>query len=204
LKITADNISKSYNNTKLFEALEFEIFKEAPLAILGKNGSGKSTLLKIIAGITEADQGNIIYTYSNKIIPARDIFRNISFIAPYTELIEEFTLTEMLAFQNKFYKTIRDIQINDILKLLELERFKDVAIKKFSSGMKQRLKIGLAVFFEKKILLFDEPCVNLDKTAIDWYMSTLNTFLEDRLLVVCSNNNTYEYYKCQEKINLDK
>lgn len=127
-------------------------------------------------------------------------FSHISLAAPYMELPEEFTLTEMLRFHGKFRKS--RFSIPDLLAMLELEREKDKEIKDFSSGMKQRLKIGLALFFDSEIVLLDEPATNLDTKATTWYRNMVQEHAPDRTLIISSNQEC-EYDFCQEVLNIE-
>ena len=74
-------------------------------------------------------------------------------------------------------------------------------IRYFSSGMKQRTKLLLAILSDVPCILLDEPCSNLDKQGIAWYQSLLNNYLGDRTLIVCSNQE-YEYEICDKSISI--
>jgi len=203
VEIVVKNISKQYEHI-LFENLSFFIQKNEPIAVLGKNGSGKSTLLKIIAGILQADTGCITY-YSKTmhLIKPDELYRHISFLSSYSELIEEFTLLQQLQFHQKFINPLPILNLDKIIGLMHFENFKNTLISKFSSGMKQKLKIALSLFYQRDILIFDEPCVNLDTQTIDWYNDMITEFTKERILVIGSNNPS-EYAYCKKKIQLDK
>jgi len=188
LKIEIQNISKHFNAHLVFNNISAEIDNLNPIAILGKNGSGKSTLIKIISGIMSPDLGNINYYYNQKPIAKNDIYKYVALTAPYLELIEEFTLQKILSFHLKFVPFLNGLSKNNVIQLLSLENNSNTKIKDYSSGMKQKLKIALSVFYSKPFLIFDEPFVNLDPNAIDWYNNIMLKYLNNRLLIVCSNN----------------
>ncbi|MBC7744870.1 MAG: ATP-binding cassette domain-containing protein, partial [Flavobacterium sp.] len=75
-------------------------------------------------------------------------------------------------------------------------------LKNFSSGMKQRVKLALAFCSDTKILLLDEPVSNLDHQGVEWYLSLIEQFSSDRLVIVCSNQQQ-EYGFCDERINVE-
>lgn len=75
-------------------------------------------------------------------------------------------------------------------------------ISQFSSGMKQRLKLGLALLSEVPVVLLDEPTSNLDRKGIEWYQDLIDKFGQNRILIVCSNEPR-EYEFCQQKIVLE-
>jgi ABC-type multidrug transport system ATPase subunit len=60
-------------------------------------------------------------------------------------------------------------------------------VKLFSSGMKQRARLGAAFFSDVPLLLLDEPCSNLDSRGVDWYHSLVSSQLDGRIMVIASN-----------------
>jgi len=76
------------------------------------------------------------------------------------------------------------------------------AIKNFSSGMKQRVKLALAFCSDTQILLLDEPTSNLDQQGVEWYLSLIEQCSSNRLVIVCSNQEQ-EYGFCDERINVE-
>lgn len=180
------------------------IDNESPVAVIGANGSGKSTFLKIISGLISYDSGNIKYfSENNTLITSQNVFKHTAFLAPYLDLIEEFNLIEILNFHTKFVQPVNNLTISNIIDLLEFSKYQNLTIKNFSSGMKQKLKIALCLFFNKPFLLFDEPCTNLDNIAIEWYKKMINIFLLNRALIVCSNNINHEIFNCTKIINIE-
>lgn len=146
-------------------------------------------------------EGTIDYTDdSNKIIDATNAYKNISIATPYLELIEEMTALEFLAFHASFKKLIKPAK--DVLQEVSLETAANKQIRYYSSGMKQRLKLGQAFFSDTSVLLLDEPTTNLDEAGIQLYKSLISTYTKDRLVIVCSNDkNEYEF--CGETIKIE-
>ncbi|HEY9116955.1 MAG TPA: ATP-binding cassette domain-containing protein, partial [Roseivirga sp.] len=120
---------------------------------------------------------------------------------PYLELIEEFTLQEFLDFHFKFKKLRLGITLNDFLELVYLQDDKSKQIKNFSSGMKQRLKLGLCFYSQSEVCLLDEPTTNLDETGIEWYRNSIKTILNEKLVLV-SSNQRHEYDFCEQNIHI--
>jgi ABC-type multidrug transport system ATPase subunit len=185
----------------VFKNINLDIPFGSRTAVLGSNGSGKSTLLQIISGILKPTVGSIAYQHQNKNISAELAFLNISIASPYLELIEEMTLLEMINFHFSFKNRYQNISNEELLELLGLTSSINKEIRYFSSGMKQRTKLLLAIVSDVPCVLLDEPCSNLDKQGIDWYKNLLKDYLGNRTLLICSNQE-YEYEICDKSISM--
>lgn len=191
MKIVAENLGKRFNFNWVFRNLNFTFQSGNAYAIVGPNGSGKSTLLQILCSSTPFSEGELKYFQNNLEIPPESIFRQVVLAAPYLELIEEFTLLEQLQFHFQFKKLKPGYVLKELPEQLWLEKALHKEIKFFSSGMKQRLKLGLAFFSDTPILLLDEPTSNLDRTGINWYKE--NIFQQKNRLVIIGSNQEEEY-----------
>ena len=199
-KISLENFGKKFNYEWIFRGFSYEFVSGEAYAITGANGSGKSTFLQCLAGFFPQSEGKINYFQDNKIISGDSFYTHLAFAAPYQELIEEFTLIEQLNFHQKFKKLSQSPK--EIIKKLRLETSEDKFIKNFSSGMKQRLKLGLALYSNTPVLLLDEPTTNLDVENINWYKDEIRQNLAQRLVIVCSNDaNEYDFCKKIIKIS---
>jgi ABC-type multidrug transport system ATPase subunit len=202
LTIQVQKAAKRFHYEWIFKNLDLELSSGDSLAITGGNGSGKSTLLKCLAGATPLTQGSIAYRTESGQLEEESWFRSLAIAAPYIELPEEFTLLEGIDFHFQFKKRFGHSSSQELVELLGLEKHKHKALSQFSSGMKQRVKLGLAIFSEVPLLLLDEPTSNLDKQGIAWYLDTMDRSAKDRIVVVCSNEPR-EYAFCQKKISLE-
>ncbi len=201
VNITLSNIGKRYNYEWIFRKIDYEFSSENNYVILGANGSGKSTLLQVIAGNLIPSEGKIEYKSSEAIIISEDnIFKHLSFAAPYLELYEEFTLVESIEFQAKFEPFYNGLSVKQIIEITELDKAKNKQLKYYSSGMKQRVRLALAVLANTPLLFLDEPSSNLDKKAIDWYQKLVTEYSKNRLIIVASNQIEYEYPFCNKEI----
>ena len=200
--ISLQNVGKRYNHEWIFREVNHVFKQDEHTVVLGANGSGKSTLLQVILQSTIHSEGEISCVVDGDEIEADQCFRHFSVAAPYLELIEEFTLTEMLGFHQKLKSFKSGLAVDDIIKTLYLEDAKNKAIKYYSSGMKQRVKLGLALLSDTKFVLLDEPTSNLDQTAIDWYIKLVNEHKQERVLIVCSNDQKAEFGFCTQELNV--
>lgn len=202
MNITLLDIGRRYNQEWIFRHLDYTFSPAHKYAVLGPNGSGKSTLLKVLSGSLTASDGKIEYKQESKQIEVDQIYANISIAAPYVELIEEFTLRELLDFHFKFKTPLLGYNTESIITLLQMEKSANKEVRHFSSGMKQRVKLALACCSQSDILLLDEPMSNMDSEGEEWYLQLIvQTVPTSRLLIIGSNQEK-EYGFCDEHISI--
>lgn len=200
LTITLSEASKKFNNSWVFKNLSYTFEGNNKYAILGANGSGKSTLLQILSGYLSLSKGNISFHNGTKKIDSDSIYKQIGWCAPSVEIPDDFTLTELIKFHSNFKNPI--LSSLEMIELLELEKAKDIQLKNYSSGMRQRVKLGLCLLFESNLLLLDEPSSHLDKNSILWYKDLVSTYSRNRLLIISSNQEE-EYEMCELKLSIE-
>ncbi|MFI5164112.1 MAG: ATP-binding cassette domain-containing protein [Bacteroidia bacterium] len=201
MKIILENIGKRFNKEWIFRKINYEFSMGNKYAVLGTNGSGKSTLLQIISGAMSATEGNITFGSG---ITFENIFQKVAFASPFLELPEEMTWREAVHFQGKFKEFVSDFSEEKIISLSGLESSADKEIRNFSSGMKQRARLSLALLSDAPLLLLDEPSTNLDENALKWYKNLMSEFAKEKLVIVCSNYNKAEYSFCNEEFEFGK
>lgn len=201
-EILLENASKRFQYEWVFRNLSLKLSQGESIAITGSNGSGKSTLLKCIAGAIPLSSGVIKYQIDQKPIADTDWYSHLSVAAPYMELPEEFMLEELLRFHFQFKNPIPDLSISQMMELMYLTAHQSKPISQFSSGMKQRIKLGLAFFSNVGLILLDEPTSNLDEKGKEWYLGLVDKFSQNRTLIVCSNE-LKEYTFCKQKLVLE-
>ena len=202
--VTLEDIGKSYNFDWIFRHVSLTLNSSKSYAVLGGNGSGKSTLLKVIAGAAYATEGNVKYNINNVEVDKEKAFSLVSIAAPYQALFEEFTLAESIAFQAKFKPFIKGLTKQEIIDITQLPKAAAKPLKYYSSGMKQRAKLALAILADSPILLLDEPASNLDKTGIEWFTNLVQQYTANRLVMVASNRFEEESGFCTEVIEVEK
>lgn len=204
MQIELKHIGKKFNSEWIFREVSFTFETNQTSAILGRNGSGKSTLLQVIAGNIHSTAGQIIYTLNGNQITDTEIFRFLALVAPYQELIEEFTLREMLDFHFTFKSFIPGFSRKKAIDLLGFPENSHKQIRQFSSGMKQRVKLVTAILSDVPLLLFDEPAMNLDQSGIEWYLQLMNDFTKKRTVIICSNQHRIESGFATSKLMIEE
>jgi ABC-type multidrug transport system ATPase subunit len=201
MQITLQNIGRRFNREWIFKGIDYTFGNKESYAILGSNGSGKSTLLQVLNGSLAPSTGTLFYSFGGEKVDVENVFRQLSLAAPYLELIEEFTLNEIIEFHFKFKSYKSGLDKTAVAEILNLQGSKNKPIRYFSSGMKQRLKLALAFCSDTPMLMLDEPTSNLDTQGIDWYLSLIEKYSADRLTIVCSNQE-HEYNFCKNRLSI--
>ncbi|MCX7637440.1 MAG: ABC transporter ATP-binding protein [Cyclobacteriaceae bacterium] len=202
VQLIADNLGKRFQKEWIFRNLSIRFEKGKIYAITGPNGSGKSTLLQILCGQLPPSEGEVSLTVNQVAIESDAIYRYISFAAPYMDLIDEFTLMEQIRFHFSLKPMLRGFSPERVAEELYLTDAIHKQLGNFSSGMKQRVKLGLCFFTDCPVMLLDEPSSNLDEKALQWYRSNLMKYGADRLVIIASNNRQ-EYPQETQCIAID-
>ncbi len=204
MKVVLNNISKQYKREWIFKNISLELNSGEHLVVLGANGSGKSTLLKLIAGAMLPTEGEITYSANeiNLLSTSENVYEHLTIAAPYMELIEDYTLKEHIEFHFHFKNKFEGLELSKIPEIIGLENSSDKQLKYFSSGMKQRVRLGLAILSNTPLLLLDEPCSNLDKAGIEWYQQLIGKYTANRTVIVCSNHLIHEHSFCKRELSI--
>ena len=201
MQLKANQIGKRYKEQVVIRPTDIEIKTPGVRVILGGNGSGKSTLMKMLAGMLSPSKGKITYlTDAGEVIPPDKQYQHIAFAGPYHEVVEEMHLREFLNFTTVFRPFRDGISVSKCIELMELSGHSDKLIAEFSSGMKQKLKLALALYSDADVLFLDEPVSHLDARAIKWYQAYLAEAALTKIIFVASNHNLAEYPNAVEEI----
>ena len=202
MEIEIDQLGKRFQHGWVFKNLHHLFQSNQIYGVSGRNGSGKSTFLKIVSGLLSPSIGKVNYSHLNQPIKREDIYTHVSIAAPYTDLIEEYNLHEMIAFHISLKPSDVFTSIDQWMDMLEFPTSLTRPLYQFSSGMKQRVKLGLALYSQSDIILLDEPTSNLDESAKAWFFDQLNKRRANKLIFIASNEDL-DFKYCSEIISLN-
>lgn len=158
------NISKSFGEAKVLHDIDLAIRDKEFVVFVGPSGCGKSTLLRIIAGLEEATEGQIIIG-DEDVSNAPPVERGISMVFQSYALYPHLSVFENIAFPLRVQKLSKtDIQqrVGKAAEILQLTDKLDLKPGQLSGGQRQRVAIGRSIVREPRVFLFDEPLSNLD------------------------------------------
>ncbi len=200
--ITACNVAKTFDGRNfLFSDISLQLSNGESLVVTGINGSGKSTLLKILAGVISPSKGEVTYETELGKIDKGSWHEHFCFVSPYLNLYEEFTPLEHL----KIFAEIQGINYDEEMAKANLEKVgiykaRKREIKKFSSGMKQRMKFALALQRPGQLFFMDEPTSNLDKEGIETVEKIFAEHISNGGAVLIASNEDREIKLCDKAI----
>lgn len=202
MRILLQNIGKQYDYQWIFKNIDLEVSSGQKLALEGRNGAGKSTLLKIISGYLTPSKGEVQYFEDHVHISRDEVYKKISMAAPYIELFEDLSVKEIIQMQSKLRPFQDGMKAEDIMEWCYLDKASGKLVRQLSSGMKQRLKLTLAILSKHDLLLLDEPGTNLDAQGLEWYHRSLDTFATSSTLIIASNVES-DFHKTEARFKIE-
>ncbi len=165
--------------------------------LLGKSGSGKSTLLNVLGGLDNYNGGEIIIKgVSSKDFKQShfDSYRNtyVGFIFQEYNVLDDFTVGANIALAIELQnRKAQDSEVNDILKVVDLEGFGNRKPNELSGGQKQRVAIARALVKKPEIIMADEPTGALDSATGKQVLDTLKRLSHSKLVIVVSHDREF-------------
>ncbi|NLV35964.1 MAG: ABC transporter ATP-binding protein [Clostridiaceae bacterium] len=181
------NITKSYNNgaIKAVDNLSLEVKKGEIFGFIGPNGAGKTTTIKMIVGLLNPDNGNILINGIDIMKQSIEAKRMIGYVPDSPLLYDRLTGTEYLNFMADIYGVAADVRrerIENYLRMFELEDAAPDLIKSYSHGMKQKIALTGALIHNPEVWILDEPMVGLDPKS--------SHLLKNQMREHCDKGNT--------------
>ncbi len=184
----AQGIGHRFGSRWLFRELEIELQPGMVLAILGRNGSGKSTLLRILARLLDPTEGRVVQT------PA------VGYAALDLALYPSLTGRQHVDLRAALAGTSA---ASGYLAEFDLARAEDQLVSEYSTGMRVRLKLALALLGKPPVLILDEPTASLDREGV----SLIERIIQQQILggaVLMATNDPDDLRHATHSLNLDE
>ncbi len=189
--LTMKNITKAYRNKPLFEGQDFSVDSQDKVGVVGLNGSGKSTLLKMIAGLEEADDGEI--TKGNAV--------KVGYLPQLPELPDEMSVYEYVVSGHVGTEWEVEAQAKELLTRLE---FADITqrIKELSGGQKKKAALAKVFVMDYDLLILDEPTNHLNYDTVLW----LEGYLQNQrsALIMVTHDRYFLDRVCNRIVEIDQ
>ncbi|MBS1998034.1 MAG: ATP-binding cassette domain-containing protein [Cyanobacteria bacterium SZAS LIN-2] len=180
------NIHKAFGDRPILRGVSFQVYAGEMLGLIGPSGCGKSTLLKIICGLLEPDEGEVIKRSDD-----------IGLVFQGSALLNSLSVRDNLAIaleRKKYSRAKQDEVIREKLQLVGLRDFFDAFPTSLSGGQQKRTSFARAIVNDPRIILYDEPTTGLDpvmSTVIEDYMIELGQKLRPASIVVTHQYSTW-------------
>lgn len=160
------NISFSYKKDRVLKNIDFSLFPGEHLSVIGQSGSGKSTLLKLLHGEYDLGVGSIFWKSKPILGPSYNLVVGYSFmkyVAQEFDLMPFISVEENIGkFLSNFFLEEKQKRINELINVVELNKFAKVNVQYLSGGQKQRVALARAIALQPEIILLDEPFSHID------------------------------------------
>ncbi|HNW27472.1 MAG TPA: ABC transporter ATP-binding protein [Spirochaetota bacterium] len=183
--ITGEGLAKKFGRNTLFKGISLSVATGESLSITGPNGSGKSTLMKILAGIQQPTAGKINLISGVSIERVQWLSR-IGYTGPLVNPYDELTGWENITFASRLADAGE--RAGRLMEAFGLDLHRDKKVKYYSSGMKQRLKLILAVLNDPPVLMLDEAGTNLDAAGAATLHSYLESVRKEKIIIIATND----------------
>ncbi len=191
ISLEVKDLGKWFGRRKVFDQINFFVGEKKSLVVTGRNGSGKTTLLKILCGLMKPSKGKLLIRLDEKSLTPEEGRNLFGLVMPDLELYGELTALENLMFLSRIrgLNPKRDV-LREKIAWVGLAQREDDLLFSFSSGMKQRLKYAFALLNDPKILVLDEPTVNLDEEGIALVDQAILKQKERGIVILATNERT--------------
>lgn len=193
--------SKSYGSLEAVKPLDLSIQEGETFALLGPNGGGKTTILRAIAGLHQPTSGAITiagYDVQKTPIEAKKL---LAFLPQRVTIPGMLTAREVLELFCDI-KQIESFRITEVLELMSLTKDADRHVREFSGGMLQRLGLAVAFLEDVKVLLLDEPTLNLDPLGIELLRDLVRNASGNGTTVVISSHIMQDAAQLADRVGI--
>ena len=192
------NLTKQFDGNNILNNISFNAKEGEIIGLLGSNGAGKTTFLKLLSGLIQPTEGEILVLGKKPWYEPDKILKNIGIMIETPVFYEHLTAFENIEIHLEYMGVKADIY--KILKLVELVGVDKKPVCKFSLGMKQKLAIARAISHNPKILFLDEPINGLDPAAILHIRELFKTLKEQGVTIILSSHILNEVFETVENI----
>lgn len=187
--LSVNSIEKTRGDFAVLKNVSFEL-KPGIYGLLGANGAGKTTMLQIICGILNPDSGNVMLNNKDTKKNREAFLSRLGFLPQDFAYYPNFTGLKFMIYIANLKgigrKKAKSKSI-ELLNMVGLEKEKNLKIKKYSGGMKQRLGIAQTMLNNPKILILDEPTLGLDPKERVKFRNLISSFSDDKIVILSTH-----------------
>jgi ABC-2 type transport system ATP-binding protein len=163
--IEVQGLTKKFGNFTAVDNISFNVNDKEIFGFLGPNGAGKSTTIRMLCTLARPTAGDAKVNGYDLLKQPDQVRESIGLVAEKMIMYEQLTAAENLRFFGNLYQMPKqkiETRIDELLRLVNMTDWKNTQIKKFSTGMRQRINVIRALLTEPKVIFLDEPTLGLD------------------------------------------
>lgn len=203
--LKCENLYKNFGKKQILKNVSFEIYSGDILGFIGPNGAGKTTTIKLILGLQGITQGKVEINGYNIENQFEKAIEKVGAIVENPDLYMYLTGYENLKLISNLYDNIDKNRIDEVVKLVKLEKRINDKVSKYSLGMRQRLGIAQAILHKPNLLILDEPTNGLDPEGIKEMRELLiNLAQKEKMAILISSHNLAELDNLSTKVCIIK
>jgi Cu-processing system ATP-binding protein len=196
--VEINKLSKKYNKNEILKNISLSINKGEVTAVVGPNGSGKTTLIKSILGLVKLNSGSVEvdginiknnFTYKN----------NIGYVPQVARYPENLTGNEILSLVKEL-RTNYEFSSQKIIESFKLSEELNKPFKNLSGGTKQKVSILIALAFNPKIIILDEPTAGLDPVSSSYFKDLILEEKEKKKTIILTSHIMSEIQELADEI----
>ena len=194
-----ENLTMLYKNGRGAEDISFALAQGEVLGLLGPNGSGKTTTMKAVVGLVQPSRGSVRICGIDVALHHEQAMRHTGCLIESPALFEHMTAYQNLKLAARFYDSVSDARIDEVLRMVEMDKYKKDKVSSFSLGMRQRIGLALALLSSPELIILDEPANGLDIEGMVYIREVIRKAAENGAAVLVSSHLAHEIELCATK-----
>ncbi|MCL2576789.1 MAG: ABC transporter ATP-binding protein [Defluviitaleaceae bacterium] len=194
-----EKVTKLYKNGRGVEDISFSLAPGEVLGLLGPNGSGKSTTMKAITGLVGVTSGSIRVCGIDAISRHEEAMHHTGSLIESPALYAHTTVLKNLQMAARFHENVDDSRIEEVLQLVQMDKYKKDKITVLSLGMRQRVGLAMALLSKPQLLILDEPANGLDIEGMVYVRDAVRQAAEEGAAVLISSHLAHEIQQVATK-----
>jgi ABC-2 type transport system ATP-binding protein len=205
LRLRCVDLRKSYGPLRAVDGVSFEIAAGETYGLLGPNGAGKTTAISIIAGVLEADSGEVTVGGLPMSPSALDAKALTGYVPQDVALYPDLSGRENLRFFASLYRMDRRAaraRVDEVLEVVGLSERAGEQVKKYSGGMKRRLNIAVGLLHRPSLLILDEPTVGVDPQSRNAILDSIEALSSEGMAVLYTTHYMEEAERLCDRVGI--
>jgi len=200
MTLKLDGVTKLYGNGRGVEDISFALAPGEVLGLLGPNGSGKTTTMKAIAGLVRPTSGSIRICGEDAVDNHEAAMRHTGCLIESPALYDYLTPEQNLNLVARFYENVGSERIGEVLRMVDMDKYKNDKVRSFSLGMRQRVGLAAALLSKPRLLILDEPGNGLDIEGMLYVREVVKAASENGAAVLISSHLANEIQQCATRV----